>query len=419
MEWEFLVKLGLLIIATGIVSGIYPAFFLSGIKPINAMQGKINRMISEKMLRKSLVLTQFIITVIIITGVLVIHRQLDFIETRDIGYDKDQIICFDLEGNALENKETFLSAIRDIPGVENASTINSRLIGSYGSTGGVEWAGKSPADHVSFEIIQVNYDMIETLGMEVSSGRSFSEARDREEDTRILLNEEAVKTIGLMDPVGKKLELWGNPKEIIGVVKNFHTESFHETIKPTLIRLLPGHTDYAMVRIKQGNEKGVLNHLQDFYQNFNPGYTLDYHFLGDEYQTLYNSEYLMTKIGYFFALLAIIISCLGLFGLTTFATETRRKEIGIRKLLGSSLQNIIALLSREFVWMILLSLAVAIPLAGYLAGNWLESFAFRTELSFWDFLFAAVIVLLIGGVTIGIQTIKAAYLNPIQTIRHE
>jgi ABC-type antimicrobial peptide transport system permease subunit len=174
-----------------------------------------------------------------------------------------------------------------------------------------------------------------------------------------------------------------------------------------------------MVRINQGNEKEVISHLLDFYQNFNPGYTLDYHFLGDEFQTLYNSEYRMSRIGSFFALLAIIISCLGLFGLTTFSVQTRKKEIGIRKLLGSSIQNLVAILSMEFVRMILLAMAIAIPATYYIAGSWLEEFAFRTKLSVWDFSFAASVVLLIGAVTIGIQTIKAAFLNPVQTIRLE
>jgi ABC-type antimicrobial peptide transport system permease subunit len=252
----------------------------------------------------------------------------------------------------------------------------------------------------------------------MKEGRTFS--RDFGADSaKIIFNEAAIDFMGLTNPVGKTIKLWGEDREIIGVTKNFHFESFHEEVKPLFFRLTPDGAWNIMIKIAAGREKETLAQLQRFYQEFNPGFPFDYKFLDQDYQALYAAEQRVATLSKYFAALTILISCLGLFGLATFTAERRLKEIGIRKILGSSDLGIMQLLSADFTRIVLIAILIALPVSFLLTKSWLEGFAYRIELEWWFFIGAGLVALLIAWFTIGLQTVKAARINPTQCLKNE
>jgi putative ABC transport system permease protein len=403
---------------TGLLSGSYPALYLSGFSPALVLKGKLNTSIGELFARKGLVVFQFTLSVILIVSVLVVYKQIEFVQTQNLGYDKDHIIYFDMEGKVAASQDAFFGEVKNIPGIMNASSIGTTLMGHSSSTSGLNWEGKNPSDVIEFENVTVNYDMIETLGITMNAGRSFSRNFSAD-DHAIVLNEAAIKVMGLESPVGKTINLWGENMEIIGVAKNFHFESLHEQVKPLFFLLNPKQTLKVMVKIEAGQEKETIDRLKNFYSKFNPGYLLDYKFLDQDYQAQYVSEKRVSILSRYFAGLAIVISCLGLFGLAAFTAERRLKEIGIRKILGSSQFGIVYLLSSEFARIVFISIIIALPLSYLFVKYWLDSFAFRIELEWWYFVSAGLMALFIVMLTVGMQAVKAASVNPVHNLRAE
>lgn len=292
------------------------------------------------------------------------------------------------------------------------------MTGHNGGTYGVEWPGKDPEDRTEFERVTVNYGFIELMGIRMKEGRTFSKDHGAEEET-IIFNEAAIDFMDMKDPIGKKIKLWGQDREIIGVAKNFNFESFHEEIKPLFFFLNPAGTGNIMVKIQKGREQEAIGNIEKFYTSFNPGFPLTYRFLDQDYQELYSAEQRVAELSKYFAGLAILISCLGLFGLAAFTTERRTKEIGIRKILGSTNVGVVFLLSSEFTKMVLVAIAVALPASYFFANTWLESFAFRIDLNWWVFACSGLAALVIAWLTVGIHTMKAAGINPAQCLRSE
>jgi ABC-type antimicrobial peptide transport system permease subunit len=267
--------------------------------------------------------------------------------------------------------------------------------------------------------MRVNYDFIETMGMEIMDGRSFSKEFSSD-TTKILFNETAIEIMGLVDPIGQTIRMWDEyDLEIIGVVKDFHFQSLHETVKPAFFIINPENTWNIMTRIEAGKEKETLAAIDNFYQDFNPGFVFDYSFLNVQFQKQYAAEQRVATLSQYFAGFAILISCLGLFGLAAFTAERRIKEIGIRKALGSSSTNIVMLLSADFTKLVLLAIVVALPLSYLLISMWLERFAFRIELSYWLFAFAGLVSILIAWFAVGSQALRAANVNPAKCLRSE
>lgn len=416
---EMLVWLFGVTIFTGLLAGSYPAIFLSGFKPATVLKGELKGSWGELWARKGLVVFQFFLSVILIVSVLVIYKQIEFVQSTNLGYKKDNLIRISIEGKLNSSLEAFLIEVKKIPGVVNASSMGHSLLGRNNNTSGLDWEGKNPDDLILFENVRVNYDMIETLGVEFVEGRSFS--RDHSTDTSaIILNEAAIRVMGLTDPVGKTVKLWDQYNlEIIGVVKDFHFQSLHEIVNPLFFLLNEKNTWNVMIRLEGGKENETLKAIEKLYTSFNPGFTFEYRFQDVDYARQYASEQRVASLSGYFALFAILISCLGLFGLAAFTAERRLKEIGIRKALGSSSTNIVLLLSGDFTKMVLASIVLGLPVSYWLLSKWLERFAFHVELTVWYFVIAGFISMLIAWITVASQAIKAANVNPVQCLRSE
>lgn len=288
-------------------------------------------------------------------------------------------------------------------------------MGLHSGTTGLQWGGQDSV--VDFEALRVGYGLMETLGITLKEGRTFDNDF-ASESSKIIFNEAAIKSMGLQDPIGKTIKLWGNDKQIIGVVKNFHFESLYEEMKPFFFTLTPEPTN-ILVKIEKGKEKAALERLGEFYRSYNQGLPFDYKFLDQAYQAMYAAEARIAVLSRYFAGLAILISCLGLFGLSAFTAERRQKEIGIRKVLGASISSIMRLLSKDFVKLVLIAVLVATPIAWYLMNRWLQDFAYHVELSWWMFALASLLALAIALLTVSFQSVKAALVNPVKSLRSE
>jgi ABC-type antimicrobial peptide transport system permease subunit len=284
--------------------------------------------------------------------------------------------------------------------------------------GGFSWEGQPPGGkEMQFPSPGISYDFIETLNIEIAEGRTFSNTY-ADEESKIVVNEAAVKMMGFPDPVGRTIQDGQKEKQIIGVVKDFQYGSLHHQIGPVFFRYSSRGSD-VILKIQSGSEKNTIERLREVYETFHPGYPFEFTFLDTDYQQLYDSENNVAVLSKYFAVIAIIISCLGLFGLAAFTAQRRQKEIGIRKILGATEAGIVSLLSTDFTKMILIAIAIALPVGYFTALKWLERFAYRIELKWWFFVGAGVIALLIAWITIGMQTIKTARINPAECIRNE
>ncbi len=404
---------------TGLISGCYPALYLSGFKPVIAMKGRLKSDAKGLLFRKVLVIFQFAISVILIVSVIVIYKQVEFIQTSNLGYDKDHSITFPNEGKLEEDREAFFSEIRGTTGVVMASHMSGDLPGGIGYSQGYKWEGMGSEDKsLRFYQIRGGYDLIDLLGIKLKEGRHFSKDFSTDKDAYIF-NEAAIKAMNLADPIGQKIGNFNpnaNTKEVIGVVENFHFQSFQEEIRPFIFSLTE-KSEKFIIKIQAGAEQETIERIRGIYQNFNEGYPFEYTFLDENYQALYASEQRITVLSRYFAGIAIIVSCLGLLSLTSFNTQQRFKEIAIRKVLGSNSLRIVRLLSSDYTKLVLLAILVALPVANYLLKNWLDGFAYRIDLAPIYFILGGGLVLFLAVTTILIQTAKIAHINVTESLR--
>ncbi|MEM9329325.1 MAG: FtsX-like permease family protein, partial [Bacteroidota bacterium] len=398
-------------------AGSYPALYLSGMRVLEVLKGKVIRKRSDGWGRNVLVAVQFSLSILMIVAVLVIFRQMDFVQSTHLGYDRDNLVYFQREGKLMEGGNTFLEEVLNIPGVKDA-TMSGFYIGGMNSTGGVGWPEKTDEDQLQFWEVDAGPGLIEMMGIEVIEGRSFS--GDLSSDsTGIIFNETAIKAMGLENPIGTRVFHYKGFKKIIGVVKDFHLESLHQPVQPTLFLYDPTESPFIMAKLQKGAEKNALEAMEDVFNEFNPGFPFEPKFVDQDYQAQYAAEQRVGALSAYAAGFAILISCLGLFGLASFSAERRAKEIGIRKILGSGIGGIIRLLMMDFLKVILVAVVVALPLSYFVAQGWLEGFAYRIPLEWWFFASAGVAALIVAALTISAQTWKAAVTNPVQSLRDE
>ena len=416
---------------TGLIAGSYPAIYLSRFNPVTMLKGTINTSFGELLTRKGLVLFQFSISVILIVSVLVVYKQMEMIQTKNLGYNKDHIIYFEkseLADNNMNNVrdkyeqhlDNFLLSIKNIRGVVNAANFCQLISKEHGSTTGIYWEGKNPDNQTPFANINVGYDFIETLGIELKEGRTFSRKFGAEKST-IIFNETAIKKMGLKNPIGKIVNLWGEDKQIIGVTKDFHFESLYESCdKPLLFNFsMDQLASKIMVKLRSGMEQTTIERLEKYYKEHNHNLPFEFKFLDDEYQTLYASEMRVAVLSRYFAGIAILISCLGLFGLVSFTTNQRTYEIGVRKSMGATYYQIIFLLLKEILVLIFIAILFAWTTAYIFSKFWLKEFYTRITLTPNYFFEAALFVIVLSVIVVFYQCFVAAREEPSTALKTE
>ncbi len=418
LEVHKITMLGIVVLVTGLIAGGYSAFYLSGFQPIAVLKANLRKTWTGDGYRKVLVVCQFTLSAIFIVCVIVINQQMNYIQTRNLGYNRDNVMTF-RQPDFQENSNSLLTNLKNIPGVQNCGSMYLDMLHGQMHQKGYSWKGEDADRNFLFKSPIISYDVIETLGMQLLEGRTFSRQFQNEEG-RTIINESALKMMGIPDPVGKKIKYGhlGAEIEIIGVVSDFNYGSIHEKIEPLIFRFREVANN-VIVKLESGKEQSTIAHIEQAFKEFHPDHPFIFGWMDADYQALYESESRVAILSKYFSGLAIVISCLGLFGLAMFTAERRKKEIGIRKILGSSGFGIVRMLSSDFIKTVVLALIIAVPISYAVAISWLSNFEYRIAIKWWYFTLPAILILLIALFTISMHTIKAARMDPINTLKAE
>ncbi|SHH86432.1 putative ABC transport system permease protein [Chryseolinea serpens] len=420
---------GLLLISVvvGFMAGSYPAFALSSINPIVVMKGHFASQAKGSWLRNGLVVFQFFISIVLIVGTLTVVKQMNYMENKSLGYDKEQVLVID-RAFALNNKvQTFIEEMKRVPGVVSAGGTFS-LLGRQGDFFGAQFTPEGSSEILTTKSMGIDDDFAQTIGFEFVAGRGYS--KETNDSLSIILNETAVKTMGLSDPVGKKLKQilrrpQGNAEvvfTIIGVIKDFNFQSLRDPITPLTIQSVEsfgGGAGYVTVRLNQRDARSVVSAAEEKWKTLAPDQPFKYLFLDQNLHAQYAAEQQAGNVFAVFSGLAIVIACVGLFGLAAYTANLRTKEIGVRKVMGASVFSVVILLSKEFTKLIVVAFVLSVPFSWFIMDRWLEGFAFRVDLGVGVFLLAGGLALLISWITVSYQSIRAAIVNPIKSLRSE
>ncbi|MGD8538556.1 MAG: ABC transporter permease [Candidatus Aminicenantes bacterium] len=405
------------VIATGIISGIYPAFILSSYRIAPMIKGIYAQRGNSKF-RKILVVSQFSLAILLIICTLIVFNQIHYMREKNLGFNKECLLFTELKGNIRSNLESLKNEWIDTPGVQNVTMTSDIPTLLSGGTQGLEWAGKDPETVAYMRWMAVDKDYLDTFHIDLKKGTGFLNQTSTS-SAGFIINEEAVKLMGVDEPVGTFFTLWDNKGVVIGVVRNFHFASLHTKIQPLVLTYYPGLFYYVFVKIDSNNVAHTIGLLKKTWNKFTQGIPFDYRFLDEEFDTLYQTEERMGKIFTSFTLLALIIASMGLFGLTAHITEQRTKEIGIRKILGASVSSTVGLLSKEYVKWIFVSNLIAWPIAFFVIRKWLQIFPYRTSIGFWVFVLAGALALTVAMITVCYKCERAARANPVDSLRYE
>jgi len=409
-----------LVAVTGFVSGSYPALVLSALQPIRVLKGTIRFGAGAARFRQTLVVFQFVLSTFLIIGMVVVARQMHYIQTKNLGLDRENILYTAVEGdlNDPNRMETFRQELLRSPAIASATVTMSLPQNIQSNSGDLDWPGRDPKKDNNVSAMAVGYDFVKTTGIQLVDGRDFDKNRPAD-SASYLINESAARMMGLKNPVGHPVSFWYGKGPIIGVMKDFHLQSLHQPITPLIICLAPVNASYVLIRTEAGKTARALADLERLTKQFNPNYPFLYHFADEEYDRMYRSEKQVSTLINYFGVLAVAISCLGLFGLAAFTAQQRTKEVGIRKVLGASVGSLVSLLSKDFLKLVGVALLLAIPLAGWALRKWLESFEYGIKLSWWMYGVAALLAIGIAFLTVSYQSVKAALANPVKSLRTE
>lgn len=402
--------------ATLTASSIYPALLLSSFDPLKALKSKLSISRGDAAFRKALVVIQFASSVILIIGTLVISRQLNYIRHKDLGYDKSYVFSFWMR-NMRSSYETAKGELLGLTGVQGVTASTNSIVNMGGISGDNDWDGKAENQTFIVHPIAVDKGFLSFFKFQLTEGESFTGTKA--DSTHFLLNETAIKEIGLQHPIGKRFRLGKTNGTIVGVVKDFHFGSMKQKIAPAIFYSLPSVLSRMYVRTTGENAAATIQAAAALFKKYNADYPFSYAFLDESFNQLYQSEEREGALFFYFAAIAIVISCLGLFALAAYSTHLRFREIGIRKVLGASVPGIIGLLAKDFVRLVLLGIGIAAPIAGYTMDRWLAAFAYRTDLGWIVFVVAALITISIALITISFQAVKAAVANPVSSLKTE
>jgi putative ABC transport system permease protein len=406
----------LTISGTLIASSIYPAILLSSFEPLQALKGKVSSSVGDVMFRKILVVTQFAFSIMLIVGTIVITSQLNYIRSRQLGYDKSHTFTFSMRDMG-PHYDAIRAELLKQPGILDVTRANQNIVSMGGMSGANDWDGKAPGQTFIVHLMTIDKDFISFFKMKMAAGKNFTGAVN--DTSHLILNEAAVNEIGLKDPIGKRFKSWRINGTIIGVIKDFHFASMKEKIGPAVFYYYPSYFGNMYIRTTGKDSQKAIQAVQKLFKQYNGEYPFNYTFLDEKFNDLYKGEQQEGTLFDYFAGIAISISCLGLLGLAAFTAQTRTREIGIRKVLGASVGNVTLMFSYDFMKLVLVAILIATPVAWYAMNKWLQDFAYRIHMGWWIFLLAGLAAIVIAFITISFQSIKAAIANPIKSLRSE
>jgi len=407
-------------IIIGILAGSYPAMVLSSFEPVVVLKGRFTTSVKGILLRKGLVTFQFGISIALIIATIVVFTQMNYMRNRDLGFSKDQMLIVNSQGDP--KREAFKESLKGLAGVKSTAT-SSSVPGGENPGAYSEIENKSGDLQIAnLDLYFVDFDYISQFNLKMAAGRPFSREFGTDTTQAMVINEAAAKLFGYSSPeqaIGRRFKQWGREGKIVGVIKDFHFRSLQEVIKPLTMRIEPGGSELVSVKIDGGDTMATVTAIESKWKTMMPDRPFSYYFMDEFFDRQYRSEERFEKLFFNFAILAIFISCLGLLGLASYSTAQRTKEIGVRKVMGASIGSIVGLLSKDFLKLVLIAFLIASPIAYYGMYQWLQGFAYRTDIHWWIFLAAASLSVIIAFGTVSFQSIRAALMNPVKSLRSE